>query len=139
MLTVLKTTSPEKLMSLITVLVDVGVTVGVGVGVDDILLISASTVILKQKLVIVGVGVDVVVIVGVGVGVTKLIGSQLKYDWKSNTEQLLVGVGVGVGQVPDDKYPLNKSGQFDTQGDLPDKRQEPSKTFDKHHWVVPVL
>jgi hypothetical protein len=56
---VLNTTSPEKLISLIIVFVEVGVGVGVGVGVEETLLISASTVMLKQALVDVGVNVGV--------------------------------------------------------------------------------
>jgi len=54
---------------------------------------------------LVGVTVVVGVLVGVGVvvGVTKLTGSQSKNELKSNIEQFTVGVGVGVGQVPDDK------------------------------------
>jgi hypothetical protein len=35
--------------------------------------------------------------------VIKLTGSQSKYELKSKTEQLLVGVGVDVGQIPVDK------------------------------------
>jgi hypothetical protein len=67
------------------------------------LLIETSTLSIPQKSVLVGVGVTVGVNVAVGVDVTKLTGTQSKKELKSNTEQLTVGVGVAVGQIPDDK------------------------------------
>jgi hypothetical protein len=102
-LTVLNVTSPEKVTSLFIILVGVGDRVGVGVGVEDTLNKETSTSNIPQA----NVGVTVFVGVNVGVAVTEGVindtGSHSKYELKSNTEQLFVGVGVGVGHVPEDK------------------------------------
>ena len=73
---------------------------------------------------------------GVGVGVGS--NSQSNIDEKYNTSQLLVGVGVGVIQNPSLRNALFKSGHSLIQGDLPVKKQGPSRDIDKHHWVPPV-
>ena len=73
------------------------------------------------------VGVGVTVGVGVGVGVT----AQSKTASKS-TLQNGVGVGVGVRQGPIPKKLSQRSGQLLKHGDLPNKRQGPSRTVDKH-------
>jgi hypothetical protein len=68
------------------------------------------------------------------VGVTLGDGTlQLKIASKFNALQGIVGLGVGVGHITFEKYVSHKSGQTLTQGDLPNKRQSPSKTVDKHH------
>jgi hypothetical protein len=69
------------------------------------------------------VGVTVTVGVTVIVGVTDGVGgkSQSNNTAKSNELQLFVGVGVGVGQIPELKNSSHKSGQVVEQGDLPDK------------------
>jgi hypothetical protein len=110
----------------------VGVTVGVGVGVGDIPSIVASILFVKHKFkdgVTVGVGVGVGVEVGDGDG----IASHSNTAIKSNTSQLIVGVGVGVKHIPDEKYSSHKSGHSLTQGDFPDNKQDPSNADDKHH------
>jgi hypothetical protein len=81
----------------------VGVLVGVAVGVAETFNNDATTLNTPQA----NVGVTVFVGVNVGVAVTEGVindtGSHSKYELKSNTEQLFVGVGVGVGHVPEDK------------------------------------
>ena len=78
---------------------------------------------------VVGVTVGVTVEVGDGDG----IASHSNTAIKSNTSQLIVGVGVGVKHIPDEKYSSHKSGHSLTQGDFPDNRQVPSNVRDKHH------
>jgi hypothetical protein len=85
----------------------------------------------------VGVGVIVGVTLGVGVGVG--LTAQSKIALKSIL-QTDVGDGVGVGHKPVVKKLSHKSGQLSKQGDLPNNKQEPSKTVDKHQLGVdPVL
>ena len=50
---------------------------------------------------------------------------------KSNIAQL-IGVGVGVGQIPVLKSLAAMSGQSDVHGDAPLKKQVPPKLLDKH-------
>jgi hypothetical protein len=128
---VLKVTKPVKLQGLVISGVGVGVKdivgVGVGVNVNPLATIESPKQGFIGDVVGVGVGVGVVVGVTVGVGVT----AQSKIASKSIL-QTCVGVGVGVGQVPLLKKESQRSGQELRQGLLPNKRQGPSKTVDKH-------
>jgi hypothetical protein len=107
--------------------------VGVGVGVT----VAALTTILIPPqgfdAVGVGVGVGVTELVGVTVGVGVI--PQSKYASKL-ISQKAVGVGVGVIHGPEPKKSSHKSGQELKQGDLPNKRQVPSRAVDKHQLGV---
>ena len=112
----LNSTLPEILQAYVTAGVGVGVGVCVAVGVGVYPVIVTSKALPPQGSLGDGVGVFVGVteMVGVtdGVGVT----SQSKTALKSKTEQLTVGVGVGVGHTPSVKYVSHKSGQVEVQG-----------------------
>jgi hypothetical protein len=132
-----KITGAKNEQSLSTIGDVVGVIVGVCVGVGLIEFIVASIKLNGQAFVVVGVTlvVGVTVVVGVTDGVKGK--SQSNKDVKSKEEQLLVCVGVGVGQVPTVNNSSHKSGQVVEQGDLPDKKQVPPNVSDKHHCVSP--
>jgi hypothetical protein len=93
--------------------------VDVGVGETEYIVASIN----ETGQMLVDVGVTVTVGVTVLVGVTEGVGgkSQSNKAEKSNDEQLFVGVGVGVGQLPVVNNSSHKSGQVVEQGDLPDK------------------
>jgi hypothetical protein len=111
--------------------VELGVIVGVGLGVGVIVIALTVNEIPPQGFVGVTVGVGVIVGVTLGVGVGVGLTAQLKTALKSIL-QTDVGDGVGDGQEPAVKKLSHKSGQELTHGDLPNNKQLPSKTVDKH-------
>ena len=133
----MKITTPWKLQGLVTSGDGVGVLVGVGVGVGVYVTPVTSIATPPQGLddVGVGVGVDVGVDVGVGVGVK--VTSQSKIASKSIVLQN-DGVGVGGTQDPLKKKSSQRSGQVEIQGVLPNNKQDPSRTVDRHQQVSPV-
>ena len=78
---------------------------------------------------------------GIGSGIGSGKGEGVTSQSKITSKSIVVhpdGGGVGGGQDPSLKNSSHKSGHSLTQGDLPNNRQDPSNTVDKHQQVEPV-